>query len=174
MLCLCHYFYCMRCRFCSDVRRLWLMRTCNHCVHCRFGLCCVFGCRGKPAALQRAALQPAPIQPPDAEGVGCTGRRPLNSLPCLGTVNRFWHTRQAVAVPGWQSAIGLPGRILVSFIVVARCCSLVSCRMVLPPCPWPGLRSESMASSVYGLRASMSLDFFVRECTAAKKKTSAA
>ena len=81
---------------------------------------------------------------------------------------------------------------LSSFIVVARCCSLVSCRMVLPPCPWPGLRSESVASSVYGLRAwllrsegvassvyglraSMSLDFFcVRECTAAKKKVSAA
>ena len=68
--------------------------------------------------------------------------------------------------------------LLSSFIVVARCCSLVSCRMVFPPCPWPGLRSESVASSVYGLRAwllrsegvassvyglraSMSLDFFV-------------
>ena len=102
---------------CSDVRRLWLMRTCNHCVHCRFGLCCVFGGRGNPAALQPAALQPAPIQPPDAEGVGCIiGRRPLNSLLCLGTVNRFWHTRQAVAVPGWQSAIGLPGRILVGLL----------------------------------------------------------
>ena len=101
---------------CSDFRRLWLMRTCNHCVHCCFSLCCVFGCRGNPAALQPSALQPAPFQPPDAEGVGCTGRRPLNSLPCLGTVNRFWYTRQAVAVPGWQSAIGLPGRILVGLL----------------------------------------------------------
>ena len=69
------------------------------------------------AASSFAALQPAPIQPPDAEGVGCIiGRRPLNSLLCLGTVNRFWHTRQAVAVPGWQSAIGLPGRILVELL----------------------------------------------------------